>query len=73
MREVDGLKIAFVTSESYFEGFDTPSMGSTAKATGADIVILLAEGKTEADVTDEDVRDVLKAAMSAEEVDLDDL
>lgn len=61
MREVDGLKIAFVGAESYFASLYTPSMYSTARDTGADVVLLLAEGKTEADVTDEDIRSILSA------------
>lgn len=62
LREVDGMKIGFVQSESYFEGLHTPSMYSTSKATGANMVILLAPGKTEADVSDDDIRELLGAA-----------
>ena len=62
MREVDGLKVGFVTSEVYFEGFHTPSMGSTARATGADVVFLLAPGKTGDDISDEMVREMLALA-----------
>jgi hypothetical protein len=64
-REVDGLKIAFVHSESYFSGMLTPSMYSTHKATGADVVILLAEGKTYADVSDDAVREILSDSKGA--------
>jgi hypothetical protein len=56
MREVDGMKVAFVQSESYFAGFHTPSMHSTSKATGADVVFLLAPGKSESDLSDDDIR-----------------
>jgi hypothetical protein len=62
MREVDGKKVAFVSSESYFESFTTPSMHSTAKETGADIVLLLAEGKTESDISDDEIRALLQGA-----------
>ena len=68
MREVDGKKVAFVNSEDYFASLYTSSMHSTAKETGADVVFLLAEGITEADVTDAEVRDWLTAAISANEV-----
>lgn len=56
MREVDGIKVAFVSSESYFQGFHTPSMHSTAKATGADMVILLAPGVEPESMTDDQIR-----------------
>lgn len=59
MREVDGIKIAFVTTESYFEGFHTDGMWRTAKKTGADVVILLAPEKVESDLTDDQIRDCL--------------
>lgn len=59
MREVDGVKVGFVTSEVYFDGFHTPSMHSTAKQTGADVVFLLAPGKSSEDVSDECVREML--------------
>lgn len=61
MREVDGLRVAFVEHDSYFESFTTPSMGSTARATGAQAVFLLGPGKTAADVTDDDIRAALGA------------
>ena len=67
MREVDGMKVAFVTHDVYFAGLATPSMYSTAKATGADIVFLLAAGKTEADLSDDDIRTALKAGMATAE------
>lgn len=66
MREVDGLKIAFVSSESYFEGFHTPSMGSTQKATGADMVLLLSPGKAESDITDDMIRALLSPPLESE-------
>lgn len=62
MRFVDGLKVAFVSSEVYFQGLHTPSMYSTAKKEGADVVFLLAPGKTEDDLTDEAIRDALALA-----------
>lgn len=65
MREVDGMKVAFVQSESYFSGLHTPSMYSTSKATGADIVVLLATGKTESDITDDDIRGLIAPTHSA--------
>ncbi|HZF98299.1 MAG TPA: hypothetical protein VEY92_08665 [Pseudoxanthomonas sp.] len=67
MREVDGLKIAFVSSESYFEGFHTPSMVSTQKATGADMVLLLSPGKVESDITDDMIRALLSPPLEIEE------
>lgn len=67
MRELDGMKIAFVSSESYFESMFTPSMYSTAKETKADMVLLLAPGKTEADITDDDIRKMLTAIPEPEE------
>jgi hypothetical protein len=71
MREVDGIKVAFVSSESYFEGFHTPSMYSTQKETGADMVLLLAEGKTPDDVTDDEIRELL-ACKDVTEVTFND-
>ncbi len=59
LRIVDGTKIAFVGTESYFKGFHTASMASTAKENEADMVLLLAEGSTEADITDNDIRALL--------------
>lgn len=64
MREVDGMKIAFVSSESYFQGFHTPSMHSTAKATGANMVILLAPGVNEESLTDDQIRSLLGAELT---------
>ena len=69
MRVVDGKKVAFVASESYFKGFHTASMASTAKENGADLVLLLAEGKTEADITDDDIRKILNRALDGESFD----
>lgn len=60
MREVDGIKVAFVGEESYFESLLTPSMYSTARDTGADVVILLASGKQESDLADDDIRVALE-------------
>lgn len=71
MREVDGIKVAFVSSESYFEGFHTPSMYSTQKETGADMVLLLAEGKTPDDVSDDAIRELL-ACKDVTEVTFND-
>lgn len=59
MRTANGLKVAFVSSENYFQGLHTPSMVSTAKETGADVVLLLAEGKTEADLPDDEIAELL--------------
>lgn len=59
VREVDGLKVAFVSSESYFQGFGAPSMVSTARATGADIVILLAPSVSGDSLTDNEIRALL--------------
>ena len=59
MRTVNGLKVAFVSSESYFQGLHTPSMASTAKETGADVVMLVAEGKTEDDLSDEEIAEFI--------------
>lgn len=59
MRTVNGLKVAFASSESYFQGLHTPSMASIAKHTGADVVMLLAEGKTEADLSDDEIAGLL--------------
>ena len=67
MREIDGMKIAFVTSEVYFDGLHTPSMYSTSRETGAHVVFLLAPGKTEADVSDEAIRDMLTLAANSRE------
>lgn len=65
MREVDGVKIAFVASEPYFASLYTPSMYSTARSTGADLVMLLAPGKTGDDLTDDDLRAFIKTAREA--------
>ncbi|KAF1706243.1 hypothetical protein [Pseudoxanthomonas sacheonensis] len=62
MRTVDGYTVAFVDSESYFQGFHTPSMVSTSRETGADIVLLLAPGKSGDDVPDDEIRKVISAA-----------
>ena len=67
MRTVNGVKVAFIESAAYFATFGKPSMRSVAKETGADIVLLLADGKTEADVTDEEIRDVLNGIADAKE------
>lgn len=63
MRKVDGLKVVFVKSESYFKGFDTPSMGSTAKIHDADVVVLLEHNYNESDISDADIREVLAYAQ----------
>ena len=62
MREVDGKKVAFVSSETYFASYFTPSMYSTTKATGADITMLLAPGVKEGDLSDDQIRELLAAA-----------
>lgn len=59
MREIDGLKVAFIEHDDYFAGFHTDSMHRRQRKTGADIVLLLAEGKSESDVTDEEIRALL--------------
>lgn len=59
MREVDGKKIAFVTHDVYFAGAYTPSMYSTARDTGADVVLLLGPNKTGDDLTDDEIRELL--------------
>ena len=56
-----GLKIGFVLEEDYFKGFHTPSMYSTAKATGADMVVIVAKGKTPDDITEDDITALLAA------------
>lgn len=61
MRELDGLKVAFCEHESYFSGFTTPSMYSTSKATGADIVFLLGPGVKPEEVSDEELLRALGA------------
>jgi len=66
MRIVDGFKVAFVEAETYFEGLHTPSMVSTARATGADVVFLLGDSVTEADITDEQIRFFLGAVDEGE-------
>ena len=61
MRVVDGVKVAFVEAGTYFEGLHTPSMVSTALATGADVVFLLGDSETESGITDETIRSWLRA------------
>ena len=63
MRTVNGVKVAFIESAAYFATFGKPSMHSVAKETGADIVLLLSEGKTEADVTDEEITVLMDIAQ----------
>ena len=60
MRTVDGIKVAFVEHDVYFKSLYTPSMYSTARDEEADVCMLLAPGKTEADITDEEVRALLE-------------
>lgn len=67
MRVIDGLKIAFVSSESYFKGLHTPSMYSTSRETGANVVLLLAPGVTEDSLTDERIREMLGAVLDKDE------
>lgn len=61
MREVDGIKVAFADHDAYFSGFSSPSMGQIAKETGADVVLLLAPGKTSDDLSDEEISALLQA------------
>lgn len=61
MREVDGIKVAFAEHDNYFAGFHTPSMGRIAKETGADVVMLLAPGMSETDLTDDEISVLLQA------------
>lgn len=61
MREVDGTKVAFIDHDVYFGSIYTSSMVSTQMNTGADVVLLLAPGKTEQNVTDDEIREVFKA------------
>jgi hypothetical protein len=65
MREVDGKKVAFVDWETYTSSMFSPSMYSTARDTGADIVFLLAPGATEANLSDDEIRGLLQAAQGA--------
>lgn len=60
VREVDGIRVAFVASKGYFASLATQSMVSTARDTGADLVLLLAPGKTEADLSDDEIRALLE-------------
>lgn len=61
IRRIDGRTVALTDSETYFEGFHTPGMYQIAKATGADMVLLLAHGKTADDITDDEIREHLKS------------
>lgn len=73
MREVDGLKIDFVTHDAYFESIASPSMFNIAKETGADVVLLLGPGKTEKTISDEYIRALLHMNVSdIEEESTDD-
>jgi len=56
IRTVGGMKVAFVDSESYFAGLHTASMVSTARETGADVVLLLAPGVTPDAMSDEEIQ-----------------
>ena len=60
VREVSGLKVAAIEHEEYFKGFGTASMYSVSKETGADVVLLLAEGKTFDQLTDEEIAKQLR-------------
>lgn len=55
VRVVNGLKVAFVEEGEYFKSFSTPSMYSTARKTGADVVVMLSEGVTAESLTDEEL------------------
>lgn len=64
VREVDGIKVSFCEHATYFESFVSPSMHSTAKATGADLVFLLAEGVKADELTDDEIRVFIAAAQA---------
>lgn len=64
MRDIDGVKVAFVSHEVYFESLMSPSMVSTHRATGADIVLMLAPGKTRDDVSDDSLRELIASAKA---------
>lgn len=66
MREVDGVKVAFVAWDLYMEGLHTPSMYSTTRDTGAQAVFLLAPDVREEDVTDDAIREMLAAVWGEE-------
>lgn len=61
LREVDGMKVAFVEWGLYTQSMFTPSMVSTARATGADVTFLLAPDLKAEDVTDDEIRNLLKS------------
>lgn len=65
LREVDGWKIAFADNDDYFRSLGTPSMTSIARGTGADMVILLAPGKTGDDISDDEIRELRKDCENA--------
>lgn len=66
-RVVDGIKVAFVDSETYFASLFTPSMVSTARETGAEVVLLLAPGVSPDAMTDEEIRALLALMTSNKE------
>jgi hypothetical protein len=61
VRVVDGIKVGFCEHESYFSSFTTPSMHSTHRETGAEVVLLLAPGVKPEDLTDEQIRKTISA------------
>ena len=67
LREVDGLKVAFVRHEDYFDSLMSPSMGSVRRDPGADVVMLLGPGKTGDDLSDDYIRGVLGLAAQSRE------
>lgn len=67
VRIVDGVKVAFVDSETYFAGLHTTSMVSTARETGAEVVLLLAPGASPDAMTDEEIRALLALMTSSKD------
>jgi len=60
VREVNGMKVSFISHEEYFAGFHSASMYSVAKQTGANVVLLLGPGKLPEDLSDDDIRRTLQ-------------
>lgn len=67
MRIVNGIKVAFIEYETYFESLLTPSMVSTARQTGAEFVFLLAEGVKEDHMTDSEIEALIELAKAQRE------
>ena len=61
MREIDELKVVFLDGDIYFSGLNTPSVFGTIKETDANFALVLSPGVKEADVSDQDIRDAIKA------------